>query len=249
MKWCATVRRRSQSDHQHNGDRLWLSACTTYVYWNVHCRHAQQTVVSAALRAVGNIVTGDDVQTQVILNCSALPCLLHLLSSQKESIRKEACWTISNITAGNRAQIQVGILPVFSRSIARWASLLRAECNHFLCVCVCVCVCVAPPPQIWGGGEGSGSSAHRGRTCLVRGRVSVVMPLLECFPSPFDMFGPTAGLMLTARVCCCCATMPTCSLSMRSLLVSRDCLNVAVTTARRLSTRWLRGPKVAGTRS
>lgn len=44
---------------------------------------------------------------QVILNCSALPCLLHLLSSPKESIRKEACWTVSNITAGNRAQIQV----------------------------------------------------------------------------------------------------------------------------------------------
>ena len=65
------------------------------------------SVVSAALRAVGNIVTGDDIQTQVILNCSALPCLLHLLSSSKESIRKEACWTISNITAGNRAQIQV----------------------------------------------------------------------------------------------------------------------------------------------
>ncbi|OWK01418.1 hypothetical protein Celaphus_00018824 [Cervus elaphus hippelaphus] len=43
----------------------------------------------------------------VILNCSALPCLLHLLSSSKESIRKEACWTVSNITAGNRAQIQV----------------------------------------------------------------------------------------------------------------------------------------------
>jgi hypothetical protein len=64
-------------------------------------------VVSAALRAVGNIVTGDDVQTQVILNCSALPCLLHLLASPRESIRKEACWTISNITAGNRQQIQV----------------------------------------------------------------------------------------------------------------------------------------------
>lgn len=45
---------------------------------------------------------------QVILNCSALQSLLHLLSSPKESIKKEACWTISNITAGNRAQIQVG---------------------------------------------------------------------------------------------------------------------------------------------
>ncbi|KAH0622251.1 hypothetical protein JD844_024390 [Phrynosoma platyrhinos] len=72
-------------------------------------QHNDYKVVSPALRAVGNIVTGDDIQTQVILNCSALPCLLHLLSSPKESVRKEACWTVSNITAGNRAQIQAVI--------------------------------------------------------------------------------------------------------------------------------------------
>lgn len=47
------------------------------------------------------------MQTQVVLNCSALPCLLHLLSSPRESVRKEACWTVSNITAGNPQQIQV----------------------------------------------------------------------------------------------------------------------------------------------
>jgi importin subunit alpha-1 len=64
-------------------------------------------VVQASLRAVGNIVTGDDTQTQVILNCQVLNCLLPLLSSAKETIKKEACWTISNITAGNRLQIQV----------------------------------------------------------------------------------------------------------------------------------------------
>jgi len=46
------------------------------------------------------------VQTQVIMNCSALPCLLALLVNPKKSIRKEACWTISNITAGNEAQIE-----------------------------------------------------------------------------------------------------------------------------------------------
>ena len=72
------------------------------------CRHQSPSVVAAALRAVGNIVTGDDVQTQLVLSCSVLPCLLHLLGTNlKESIRKEVCWTISNITAGNRQQIQV----------------------------------------------------------------------------------------------------------------------------------------------
>ena len=63
-----------------------------------------------ALRTVGNIVTGDDVQTQVIISCGALTCLLHLLkTAQKKSIKKEACWTISNITAGTKDQIQAVI--------------------------------------------------------------------------------------------------------------------------------------------
>ncbi|KAL2231279.1 UNVERIFIED_CONTAM: Importin subunit alpha [Sesamum indicum] len=69
--------------------------------------HPSPTVLIPALRTVGNIVTGDDLQTQCIISCNALPCLLNLLSgSHKKSIKKEACWTISNITAGNREQIQ-----------------------------------------------------------------------------------------------------------------------------------------------
>lgn len=69
-------------------------------------RHPQQNVSTAALRAVGNIVTGDDQQTQVILSYNALPCISLLLCSTAETIKKEACWTISNIAAGNREQIQ-----------------------------------------------------------------------------------------------------------------------------------------------
>lgn len=45
-----------------------------------------------ALRSIGNIVTGDDLQTQVVIASGALP---PLLSSPKPGIRKEACWTIS----------------------------------------------------------------------------------------------------------------------------------------------------------
>lgn len=69
--------------------------------------HTSASVLVPALRTVGNIVTGDDQQTQIIINCGALPCLLNLLSTaQKKSIKKEACWTISNITAGTKEQIQ-----------------------------------------------------------------------------------------------------------------------------------------------
>ena len=77
--------------------------------------HASTSVQTPALRSVGNIVTGDDVQTQIIINCGSLPALLSLLASTKDGIRKEACWTISNITAGNSTQIQAvidaGIMP------------------------------------------------------------------------------------------------------------------------------------------
>ncbi|KAJ6836161.1 importin subunit alpha-2-like [Iris pallida] len=72
--------------------------------------HPSPSVLIPALRTVGNIVTGDDMQTQYIINHQALPCLLNLLThNHKKSIRKEACWTISNITAGNKEQIQAVI--------------------------------------------------------------------------------------------------------------------------------------------
>lgn len=72
--------------------------------------HHTAGVLVPALRTVGNIVTGDDAQTQVIINCGALSCLLHLLTTgHKKSIKKEACWTISNITAGTQEQIQAVI--------------------------------------------------------------------------------------------------------------------------------------------
>uniref|UniRef100_A0A0R0F7J2 IBB domain-containing protein n=1 Tax=Glycine max TaxID=3847 RepID=A0A0R0F7J2_SOYBN len=78
--------------------------------------HPSPSVLIPALRTVGNIVTGDDMQTQCIINHGALPCLLNLLTNNhKKSIKKEACWTISNITAGNKEQIQ-GFVCVFMLS-------------------------------------------------------------------------------------------------------------------------------------
>ncbi|XP_029129307.1 importin subunit alpha-1a isoform X1 [Cajanus cajan] len=54
-------------------------------------RHPSPSVLIPALRTVGNIVTGDDMQTQSIINHGALPCLLNLLThNHKKSIKKEA---------------------------------------------------------------------------------------------------------------------------------------------------------------
>ncbi|KAJ8498001.1 hypothetical protein OPV22_008553 [Ensete ventricosum] len=72
--------------------------------------HPSPSVLIPALRTVGNIVTGDDMQTQYVIDHQVLPCLLNLLThNHKKSIKKEACWTISNITAGNKEQIQAVI--------------------------------------------------------------------------------------------------------------------------------------------
>jgi importin subunit alpha-1 len=79
--------------------------------------HPNLDVIVPALRAVGNLmfvasrycalVTGFDKQTQVVLDHGVLPHLLRLLMNPyKNRIKKEACWTISNITAGNKDQIQ-----------------------------------------------------------------------------------------------------------------------------------------------
>ncbi|XP_076910953.1 importin subunit alpha-like isoform X2 [Bidens hawaiensis] len=72
--------------------------------------HPSPSVLIPALRTVGNLVTGDDLQTQHIIEHGALPFLLSFLThNHKKSIKKEACWTISNITAGNKEQIQAVI--------------------------------------------------------------------------------------------------------------------------------------------
>ncbi|CAN6683467.1 unnamed protein product [Malus baccata var. baccata] len=52
-----------------------------------HCStHPSPSVLIPALRTVGNIVTGDDMQTQVIIQHQALPCLLNLINTNQTHI-------------------------------------------------------------------------------------------------------------------------------------------------------------------
>uniref|UniRef100_A0A4W3JWV2 Karyopherin alpha 3 (importin alpha 4) n=1 Tax=Callorhinchus milii TaxID=7868 RepID=A0A4W3JWV2_CALMI len=85
--------------------------------------HQEVKVQTAALRAVGNIVTGTDEQTQVVLNCDVLSHFPNLLTHPKEKINKEAVWFLSNITAGNQLQVQAvidaSLIPMIIHQLAK----------------------------------------------------------------------------------------------------------------------------------
>jgi hypothetical protein len=73
------------------------------------CRSGPVAIQAPALKTIGNIVTGDELQTQFIMNLSIMSVLPSLLTSAKKSIRKVACWTLSNLTATNKSHIQAVI--------------------------------------------------------------------------------------------------------------------------------------------
>lgn len=85
--------------------------------------HSEVKVVTAALRAVGNIVTGTDVQTQEVLDKDALKYFHALLNHPKPKINKEAVWFLSNITAGTKTQVQAvidnGLMPQVIHLLSR----------------------------------------------------------------------------------------------------------------------------------
>eukprot|EP01119_Soliformovum_irregulare_P022265 TRINITY_DN7587_c0_g1_i2.p1 TRINITY_DN7587_c0_g1~~TRINITY_DN7587_c0_g1_i2.p1 ORF type:complete len:535 (-),score=75.80 TRINITY_DN7587_c0_g1_i2:437-2011(-) len=73
------------------------------------------TIITPALRVVGNIVSGDDACTERMIEHDVLTVLLNLTKHARINIRREACWAISNIAAGPVRHIQLivnsGIIP------------------------------------------------------------------------------------------------------------------------------------------
>eukprot|EP01018_Ginkgo_biloba_P022652 Gb_23610 [translate_table: standard] len=99
---------RGKPQSQFDKAVMELGICTKLVELLLHPSPIVLALTSR--RIVGGIVIGDNVQPQVIIINYVLPCLFILLTTnQKKSIKKEACWTISNITIGNRDKIQAVI--------------------------------------------------------------------------------------------------------------------------------------------
>jgi len=67
--------------------------------------HNDTAVVTPALVTIGNLVSGNDEQTQKVLDSDVLPGLFKLLTHSKQRIRKDVCWALSNIAAGTSNQV------------------------------------------------------------------------------------------------------------------------------------------------
>lgn len=97
-------------------------------------------LIIPALRTLGNIVTGTDAQTQTVLDTkNALSYIVNIIGHSKKNIRKEACWLLSNIAAGNKAQIsQLVKTPGLIRSVLTQLSEasewdVRKEASWVIC--------------------------------------------------------------------------------------------------------------------
>lgn len=98
-------------------ERIELVIKTGIVEFLVQVLHNAQEVlvITPVLRTLGNIVTGTDVQTQIVIDCGIMSAFQFLLHHEKQTIQKEGAWMLSNITAGTQEQIQAvinaGVMP------------------------------------------------------------------------------------------------------------------------------------------
>jgi importin subunit alpha-6/7 len=111
--------------------------------------HQNPSIRLASLRTIGNIVSGSNMQAQVILNVGVLPCLYTLLQHPTcARTRRETCWIISNIMAGDQTQIQkiieANFLPILLSAIRKDDFEIRKEA----CFAVCNAVIQGNPAQI-----------------------------------------------------------------------------------------------------
>ncbi|KAA6388037.1 MAG: putative importin subunit alpha-3 [Streblomastix strix] len=70
-----------------------------------YMRHHNLRLIIPALRIVGELASGSELDTQSVVNAGALDALNILLQKTKLVILKESCWVLSNIAAGTSSQV------------------------------------------------------------------------------------------------------------------------------------------------
>ena len=87
-----------------NGAKVITAGVVPTLMRHLSCDH--EPLIHPVLRIVGNLVSGSDESTQAVVDGGAIALIAPLLSHSKSSLRKEACWALSNIAAGSKCQIQ-----------------------------------------------------------------------------------------------------------------------------------------------
>ena len=82
------------------------------------------------MKILGNIVSGNPLQTQAVIDAGVLKYLSQLIFHEKRSIRKETCWVISNIAAGTQQQIKALILSDFLKILEKVIRTDEPEVNN-----------------------------------------------------------------------------------------------------------------------
>lgn len=83
------------------------------------------------VRIVGNITTGSDEETQAVVDAKGIDALKFAMQVPFTMLRKDACWTISNIAAGNPAQvaivIEADIIPLVCKILREDELIVKSE--------------------------------------------------------------------------------------------------------------------------
>ena len=102
-------------------------------------------VVGPVIRMLGNIATGDELQTDAVISKGFLPLLRKTFYEYDDykklgRVRKEICWTISNVCAGTRSQVDAvvesGLMPMLVEALNLPEMYVRVEACWALTNCI-----------------------------------------------------------------------------------------------------------------
>jgi len=92
-----------------------------------------------------------------VLNCGALNLFPGLLTHQKEKICKEAVWFLSNVTAGNHAQVQAvidaGLIPLIVGHLEKVSHYTKGYHNFHLAVILVIIIMLTTSDYFYSQGE------------------------------------------------------------------------------------------------
>lgn len=91
--------------------------------------------ISPIIRMIGNIVTGSDEQTSILVRMGFLrffkPIFYRLENKKQARLRKEMCWALSNITAGTvdqaQAVVDADLIPLLLDAMSSYELFIRKE--------------------------------------------------------------------------------------------------------------------------